>query len=135
MNLRTFRKDGLPIDTPVWVVAFDDGVAFYTDDRSFKYKRMRRNPRVEVAPSDVWGKLPEGAEWRPGTARYVDDPARQQRLYDALAHKYGIHWKLVKLGRTLVNTLKNRAVFEIILDRPERADALSAIGPALGSAG
>jgi PPOX class probable F420-dependent enzyme len=106
----------MPIDTPVWVVTFDGGVAFYTDDRSFKYKRMRRNPRVEVAPCDVWGKLPEGASWLSGTTRFVEDSQRQQRIFDLIAQKYGYHWKMVKLGRTLVNTLKNRAVFEVLLD-------------------
>jgi len=83
MNVRSFRKDGLPIDTPVWVVAIDGSLAFFTDDRSFKFKRLRRNPRIEVAPCDVWGKV--SAPWRAGVCRLVEDGARKQAIFDLIA--------------------------------------------------
>jgi hypothetical protein len=110
MNLRSFRKDGLPIDTPVWVVAIDGNVAFFTDDHSFKFKRLRRNPRIEVAPCDVWGKT--SAPWHAGVCRVVEDPARKQRIFDLIAQKYGIHWTLSTLGKKLLGQLNRRVVFE-----------------------
>jgi PPOX class probable F420-dependent enzyme len=132
MNVRSFRKDGLPIDTPVWVVAIDGGLAFFTDDRSFKFKRLRRNPRIEVAPSDVWGKV--SAAWRPATCRVVDDPARKQRIFDLIAQKYGIHWTMSTLGKRLLRQLHHRVVFELVLD-PEHASVLGGAQPAPESAG
>ena len=77
LNLRTFRKDGMPIDTPVWVVPFEGHVALFCDDRSYKAKRLRRNPQVEVAPCDVWGKC--SGPWQPGVCRIVEDPERRKR--------------------------------------------------------
>ena len=56
MLLTTFKRDGTPVATPV-SVAFDGGRIFfrtYTD--TWKFKRLRRNPLVEVAPSNVRGR-------------------------------------------------------------------------------
>lgn len=114
MNVRSFRKDGLPIDTPVWVVAIDGSIAFFTDDRSFKFKRLRRNPRIEVAPCDVWGKV--SAPWRAGVCHMVEDPARKQRIFDLIAQKYGIHWTMSTLGKKLLGQLHHRAVFEAAIE-------------------
>jgi PPOX class probable F420-dependent enzyme len=131
MNVRSFRKDGLPIDTPVWVVVIDGGVAFFTDDRSFKFKRLRRNPRIEVAPSDVWGKV--SAPWQPAVCRVIEDPARKQRIFDLIAKKYGIHWTMSTLGKRLLRQLHHRVVFEVALDEAAQANLPGAAASALGA--
>ena len=55
MCIRSFRKDGTPVDTPLWTTPIDGKLYCYTDDRTFKVKRLRNNPNVWIAASDVWG--------------------------------------------------------------------------------
>lgn len=118
MNLRSFRKDGTPVDTPLWVVPVDEHFGSYTDDRSFKYKRLRRNSQVEVAACDVWGR--RSTPWYAAECRIVEEPARRQTIFDLIRDKYGIHWKLSLWGSLLTNRVKHRAVLEVTVhsDRP-----------------
>jgi PPOX class probable F420-dependent enzyme len=47
--LTTFRRNGTPVATPVWVVALDDATAgFYTSSGSGKAKRLAHTSRVTV---------------------------------------------------------------------------------------
>lgn len=57
-QLTTFRRDGTPVGTPVHLVAAPDGQRGYfrTWHTTGKAKRMRRNSRVELAPSTFRGK-------------------------------------------------------------------------------
>mgnify|MGYP000473367737 CR=1 FL=1 len=58
VSLTTFRRDGSPVATPVWIAALDDGrLAFTTDPSSWKVKRVRRNATVELRPCTVRGKV------------------------------------------------------------------------------
>src|SRR3954469_20465946 len=69
--LVTFRKDGTPVPTPVWFALLDDRrFVTSTDRRTAKVKRIRRDPRVRVFPSDPRGK-PLGPAVD-GVARLVD---------------------------------------------------------------
>jgi putative ABC transport system ATP-binding protein len=111
MNVRSFRKDGTPVDTPVWVVPFEGGVACFTDDRSYKFKRMRRNPSVEVAPCDVWGKL--HGPWRKAQVSFVTEPARREQVFALIAKKYGIHWIMATIGKRLTRTIHHRVVIAV----------------------
>jgi uncharacterized protein len=59
--LTTYRRDGTPVATPV-SIAFDGGHAYFrTWHSSGKAKRLRRNPTVELAPSNLAGKQMGGA--------------------------------------------------------------------------
>ncbi|HXE91611.1 MAG TPA: PPOX class F420-dependent oxidoreductase [Terriglobales bacterium] len=61
LNLESYRRDGRAIRTPLWF-AQDGGLLYiYTLADSGKVKRMRRNPRVRIVPSDIRGN-PKG-EW------------------------------------------------------------------------
>ena len=72
ISLTTFRTDGTEVSTPVWVVS-DDGkrLLVWTGASTWKVKRVRSNPRVLVAASNIRGK--EKGERYEGTARIVDD--------------------------------------------------------------
>ena len=65
--LTTYKQDGTPVATPVSVAFAGDTAFFRSYDKSWKTKRLRNNPRVEVAASTLRGK-PLGA---PVTARAV----------------------------------------------------------------
>ncbi|MBW8793604.1 MAG: PPOX class F420-dependent oxidoreductase [Streptomyces sp.] len=94
----SYRKDGTPVPTPVWVVRDGDTLGVWTVADSFKVKRIRRRADVEVGPCDVRGR-PTG-DAVPATAEIVDaaTSARYRRL---IARKYGITGRLILLGSRL----------------------------------
>ena len=55
VRLTTFRRDGTPVSTPVNVAVDRGRVFFRTYEQAGKFKRLRNNPGVEVAPSDRKG--------------------------------------------------------------------------------
>jgi uncharacterized protein len=86
--LVTFRKDGTPVPTPVWFALLDDRhLVTSTDRRTAKVKRIRRDSRVRVFPSDPRGK-PLGPAVE-GTARIVGAVNEGRRAEEALDRKYG----------------------------------------------
>jgi PPOX class probable F420-dependent enzyme len=117
MNLRSFRKDGTPVDTPLWVVPVDDHYGSYTDDRSFKVKRLRRNAEVEVAACDVWGR--RSTPWYAARVRIVEDTSRRDQIFRLIEKKYGIHWKMSLWGSLLTGRVKHRVVLELEVKSPE----------------
>jgi PPOX class probable F420-dependent enzyme len=92
ISLTTFKRDGTPVSTPVWVVT-DDGerLLVWSAARTWKVRRLRREPRVFVAASNFRGK--ERGRRIPGTARVVADPGIDQLL----RRKYG--WQKRVLDR------------------------------------
>jgi hypothetical protein len=55
VRLTTFRRDGTPVSTPVNVAVAGNRVVFRTYEQAGKFKRLRNNPRIEVAPSTFRG--------------------------------------------------------------------------------
>jgi hypothetical protein len=55
MLLTTFRADGTPVPTPVDAYHVHEALFFITDPRSWKAKRLRRDPHVLVCPCTVRG--------------------------------------------------------------------------------
>jgi PPOX class probable F420-dependent enzyme len=56
MLLTTFKRDGTPVTTPVSVVVDGTRIFFRSYAQTWKFKRLRRNPLVEVAPATFRGK-------------------------------------------------------------------------------
>ncbi len=54
--LTTFRRDGRPVGTPVSIAVDGERAFVRTYESSGKFKRLRNNPRVEVAPSTFRGE-------------------------------------------------------------------------------
>jgi PPOX class probable F420-dependent enzyme len=55
--LTTFRKSGVAVQTPVWFSEANDKLYVKTRNDSGKYKRIRNNARVQIAPCTVRGKV------------------------------------------------------------------------------
>jgi uncharacterized protein len=88
----TFRRDGTPVPTPVWVGRDGDELIVWTGTETGKVKRIRNNPVVELAPCDLRGR-PRG-ESVTGTARILD-PEESHRGRRLLKRKYGITGRLL----------------------------------------
>ena len=87
LSLQTFRKNGTPVDTPVWFA--EDGERFYVYSlaNAGKVKRIRNNPNVKVIPCDIRGNT--RGEWVDANARIVDKP-EAERAHNLLNKKYGL---------------------------------------------
>jgi uncharacterized protein len=57
ISLTTFKKDGTPVRTPVWFGERDGRLYVITRNDSWKYKRIRNNPQVQVAPCSIRDKV------------------------------------------------------------------------------
>ena len=63
ISLKTFRKNGAGVATPVWFGEADEKLYVVTRSISGKYKRIRNNSAVRVAPCTFRGVVtgPESA--------------------------------------------------------------------------
>ncbi|MFD1935781.1 MULTISPECIES: PPOX class F420-dependent oxidoreductase [Nonomuraea] len=94
----TYRRNGTPVPTPVWVAQDGDAVVIWTVADSGKVKRMRANPSVTVAPCDVRGRI-RGEEVKArAEVLSAEETERVRRLLKA---KYGLQGRLVLLGSLL----------------------------------
>jgi PPOX class probable F420-dependent enzyme len=92
INLETYKKSGVGIQTPVWFV-IDGGQIFVTTrPDTGKVKRIKNNQSVKIMPCGMRGE-PKG-EWIAGTARFANESESEAAV--KLRHKkYGIRAKLV----------------------------------------
>jgi len=83
ISLTTFRKNGLGVKTPVWFTEQDNKLYVMTRSDSGKYKRIRNNPQVKLAPCTMGGKI-TGPEFG-GRVRVLPAeqwPAAKKKLHD-----------------------------------------------------
>lgn len=57
LSLASFRKNGQAVRTPLWFAGQEGRLYVMTRDDSWKYKRIRNNPRVLVAPCTARGRI------------------------------------------------------------------------------
>ncbi len=69
ISLATFRKNGSPVQTPVWFGEKDEKLYIVTRNDSGKLKRIRNNPQARVAPCTIRGAI-TGPEF-PALARIL----------------------------------------------------------------
>jgi uncharacterized protein len=94
----TFKRDGTPVTTPVWVVALDDGTyGFWTSSASGKAKRLRNDPKVTAQPCDARGRVTAGTSPVAGTAVTVTGGAVLAEIRAKVDAKYGVMVKLTRL--------------------------------------
>ena len=70
INIKTFRKNGEGAATPVWFVEDKDFFYICTGGATYKVKRIRNNPEVQIAASDASGN-PKGKYFE-GKARILE---------------------------------------------------------------
>lgn len=95
VSVTTFRKDGSPVATPVWVAQDGEAVVFWTVTASPKIRRIRNNPAVTVAACDFNGNV--RGEVVKGTAEVLSDD-ETERVRGLLRKKYGLVGRLTLLG-------------------------------------
>ncbi|MFC9132648.1 PPOX class F420-dependent oxidoreductase [Streptomyces sp. NPDC057099] len=110
--ITSYRKNGTPVATPVWVVRDGDALGAWTVADSWKVKRIRNRADVLVGPCDLRGN-PTG-EQVPATAE-ICDPATTARYRKLIARKYGLMGRLTLLGSRLRRGLDATVGLRIVL--------------------
>ncbi|MFE9029354.1 PPOX class F420-dependent oxidoreductase [Streptomyces iakyrus] len=94
----SYRRNGTPVATPVWVVRDGEALGVWTAADSWKVKRIRNRADVLVGPCDPRGN-PTGDQV-PATAE-VCDAATSARYRQLIGRKYGLTGRLTLLGSRL----------------------------------
>ncbi len=99
INLETYRKNGQGVRTAVWFVEENNGeggsvLYVRTSDDTGKYKRVRNNPSVQIAPCDMRGGVK--GKWVKGKARIAGEEEKL-RAFKMLEKKYGIMYKMTRM--------------------------------------
>ena len=94
INLETYRKNGQGVRTPVWFIESDGILYVRTSDDTGKYKRIRNNPSVQIAPCDMRGGVK--GKWVKGEARIVSEDEKL-KAFKMLEKKYGMIYKMSRM--------------------------------------
>jgi PPOX class probable F420-dependent enzyme len=92
INLQTFRKNGEPVNTPVWFVILNDKIYVLTKEFTGKVKRLKNNSNVKIAPCTLRGKLK--GKWISGKADFASE-SEIDNIMQLRNKKYGFWSKMV----------------------------------------
>lgn len=94
MSLKTFRKSGKEVPTPVWFAQAGEKLYVTTSGNSGKVKRIRNSGAVEVAPCDVRGNL-LGEPYVSAHAEIIADQTERDTAHKLLQKKYGLQYRAI----------------------------------------
>lgn len=97
VSFTSYRKDGSPVATPVWIAPDQGKLYFFSEVDAYKVKRIRRNPAVTLQPCSVRGAVTPDSPIVEGTARilgFEDNP----RVRKIVNRKYWLLGPLSEFG-------------------------------------
>jgi len=105
ISLTTFKMDGSPVSSPVWITGAAGKYVLTTGDKAWKTRRLLLNSSVRVQVCDMRGRV------EPQATRYVgmgevDSSADAVAAAElALAAKYGWQFHVIKMFESLKGRL------------------------------
>jgi PPOX class probable F420-dependent enzyme len=108
INLTTFRKNGIPVATPVWFAGQDDIIYVQSGAQAGKVRRIHHTPTVALAPCTVGGKVTGAAI--EGRARILQDEQEIAQAERTLAKKYGMLRRLYFAVMDAVRAIRRKPV-------------------------
>jgi uncharacterized protein len=136
VSLTTFRRNAEPVPTPVWIAPgeSDHELYIFTGARTGKMRRIQKDPRVELAPCTLRGRvLGQGISGRAFVVPAAEHPTAER----ALTRKYPVAKRLLFAFNRLLSggrSSDNRAYLRIELDavspirQSHRPEAISRYG-------
>ena len=110
--VQTFKRNGEPVTTPCWITGLSDGrVGFWTSSDSFKFKRLKNDPRITIQPSDARGRPKSGTDVLAGTAVVVTDGPDFDAIQSQIAKKYGVMVPISKFMNVLGHIGKGKYAY------------------------
>ena len=113
--LATFRKSGQAVASPLWFVLEGEAAYMTTRGKSWKVKRLSRNPRVTITWCNSGGN--KHGKPQPAKATLVEDRDEFERAVKSLNKKYGLKKKLIDFGLRFAKD-KTEAIIKVELDEP-----------------
>jgi uncharacterized protein len=113
VSLATYRRNGVEVKTPVWIVKVARLYYLFSAGDAGKVKRIRATSRVRLAACDVRGEV--RGPWIEAHARIVSDPVLIVAARRALRCKYGLVMGLIDVLATMTGRIRRRAYIEIEL--------------------
>ena len=104
VSITTFKRDGTPVATPVWVAGENGSLLVISEADSWKVKRIRRNGHIRIAPCGARGAL--RGEPIDADATINDDTSTVEEL---LAQKYGWMYRAYMRFTALSRKLRRQA--------------------------
>lgn len=89
VRLTTFKKDGTPVPTPVWLAQDGDALIVISNATTGKIKRLRHTSRVLLAPCDQRGRVAPGIEDVEGVATLDETPEGIAHAVTLIKGRYG----------------------------------------------
>jgi PPOX class probable F420-dependent enzyme len=83
LSLATFRKSGVAVYTPIWFAEQDGKLYLMTSSKSGKYKRIRNQPQVKIAPCTMRGKITGPEFWASARVLPLEEFAKARQLINA----------------------------------------------------
>ncbi|MFB5604996.1 MAG: PPOX class F420-dependent oxidoreductase [Nitrosarchaeum sp.] len=110
LSLETYKKNNLPVQTPVWFVVHKDTIHIVTREKTGKIKRLKNNNNVQIAPCTFNGKI----TGKVATGKAVFSPPEDvQMVLNLRRKKYGV---MEIIARFVSRKKGNLVVFSIKLD-------------------
>ena len=108
ISLTTFRRNGTPVSTPVWVGRDGTALVVLTPAGSGKVTRLRHDPRVEMRPCGRFGVVEDGVEPIAARAHLREHPDDVARARETIRQTYPIESRIVLGIERLVERLRGR---------------------------
>jgi len=97
ISLTTFKMDGTPVASPVWITGAAGNYVFTTGDTSWKARRLARDSSVRVQVCDMRGRVGPQAIRYVGTGEVASSADAVAAAERALAAKYGWQFRATKI--------------------------------------
>jgi PPOX class probable F420-dependent enzyme len=105
VSLTSFRRDGTPVATPVWVVAHGGRLYVWTGAQTGKIRRIRGNPDVTLAACTARGTV----TGPPSRAQAAIVPARERpEVWDQFRAKYRVQLRAIMLAERISRMVRRR---------------------------
>jgi uncharacterized protein len=103
VSITTFKRDGTPVSTPVWVAGENGNLLVISEADTWKVKRIRRDGHVRIAPCGARGAVKGPAV--DAEATIEPDTAGVEKL---LSRKYGWKYRAYTRFSALVRKLRRQ---------------------------
>lgn len=114
IRLTTFRKNGEPVGTTVWVARDGDSLVVFTPQGTGKLKRLAHTARVELVACNRRGHVADDARPVAGEASVETDPALVSHVAALMSKKYGVEYRLFMTVESVVSAVRRKR-------KPDRA--------------
>lgn len=95
ISLETYRKNNIPVKTPVWFVIHNDVLYVVTREQTGKIRRLRNNDKVRIALCTFNGKVT--GKWYEGKAVF-SSPEETQIALNLRQEKYGFMERIARFA-------------------------------------